>query len=211
MPRTRVLLAARAVMWFGVVAHDAMPCRGDSRWKATCLQSTSVPPARPHSTPNAQRDEPSVPSATVLVPTPTEKQAFTITDREVMTTWILTPNQSATLAAHPWRIRFCIAVTTKAEGHKKFSEVHLLCNKRRRCTSGMSPLPGRKTANLERVRRIPSHTWRPRPIAKSTLDRNRSTEIQKQISVDMRCQKRTSRLRHVQSNLHVARAKKHLR
>ena len=106
MPRTCVLLDARAVMRFGVVAHDAMPCRGDSRWKATCLQSTSVPPARPHSTPTAQR-------ATVLCANSNRKKtAFTITDREVMTTWILTPNQSATLAAHPWRIQMtCLSAS----------------------------------------------------------------------------------------------------
>ena len=30
VPRSRVLLAVRAVMWCGVVAYDATPCRGDS-------------------------------------------------------------------------------------------------------------------------------------------------------------------------------------
>ena len=43
MPRSRVLLVVRAVMWCGVVAYDAAPSRGDSRWKATCLPCTSVP------------------------------------------------------------------------------------------------------------------------------------------------------------------------
>ena len=42
MPRTCVLLAAHAIMWFGVVAYDAISRRGDSRWKATCVTSTSV-------------------------------------------------------------------------------------------------------------------------------------------------------------------------
>ena len=91
----------------------------------------------------------------------------------------------------------CVAVITKAEGHKNSQNYTFFCNKRRRCTSGMSPLPGRKTANLERVRRIPSHTWRPRSIAKSTLN----TEIQEKISADMLCQKQTSRLRYARSNL----------
>ena len=59
----------------------------------------------------------------------------------------------------------------------------------------------KKTANLERVRRIPSDAWRPRSIAKSTLNRNRSTEIQKLISADMRRQKQTSRFRYDRSNL----------
>ena len=58
-----------------------------------------------------------------------------------------------------------------------------------------------KPANLERVRRIPSDTWRPRSIAKSTLNRNRSIEIQKLISADMRRQKQTSRFRYARSNL----------
>ena len=43
MPRYRVLLVVRAVTWCGVVAHDATPSRGYSRWKATCLPCTSVP------------------------------------------------------------------------------------------------------------------------------------------------------------------------
>ena len=72
-----------------------------------------------------------------------------------------------------------------------------------------------KPANLERVRRIPSDTWRPRSIAKSTLNRNRSTEIQKLISADMRRQKQTSRFRYARSNLDMwstcALKKKHLR
>ena len=109
----------------------------------------------------------------------------------------------------------CVAGITKAEGHKDSQNYTFFCNKRRRCTSGMSPLPGRKTVNLERVRRIPSDTWRPRSIAKSTLDRNRSTEIQKQISADMLCQKKTSRLPYARSNLDMwstcARKKNHLR
>ena len=42
MPRPCVLLAAHAIMWFGVVAYDAMSRRGDSRLKATCLPCTSV-------------------------------------------------------------------------------------------------------------------------------------------------------------------------
>ena len=46
MPRTCVLLAAHAIMWFGVVA-------GDSRCKATCLTSTSVPVPHDHT-----RDQP---------------------------------------------------------------------------------------------------------------------------------------------------------
>ena len=52
-------------MWFSVVAPDAMPCRGDSRWKATCLQPTSAPllhdhtPHRPHNTTIPPCDQPS--------------------------------------------------------------------------------------------------------------------------------------------------------
>ena len=145
MPRTRVLLAARAVMWFGVVAHDAVPCRGDSRWKATCLQSTSVPPARPHSTPTAQRDEESVPSATVLVPTPTEKNSLhhrgSRSHDDVDTD---TESKCDSRCASLENQVLCVAVITKAEGHKNSQRYTFFCNKRRRCTSGMSPFHGRR-------------------------------------------------------------------
>ena len=57
-----------------------------------------------HTTLTAQRGALSVRSATLLLPPPTEQTTFTITDGDATTTWIRTPNQSATLAAHPLNI-----------------------------------------------------------------------------------------------------------
>ena len=91
MPRSRVLLAVRAVTWCGVVAHDATPSRGDSRWKATCLPCTSVP--LPHY--DALHSDRTKHRASVS----NKKTTFSIMDGEAMTTWILTPKQSATLAS----------------------------------------------------------------------------------------------------------------
>ena len=75
MPRSRVLLVVRAVMWCAVVAYDATPSHGVSRWKATCLPCTSVPlPTTTLSTPTARSTVPSVRLATLLVSPTTEKQ-----------------------------------------------------------------------------------------------------------------------------------------
>ena len=53
----------------------------------------------------------------------------------------------------------CVAVIPKAEGHIYFQK-YVFCNKRR--PLHFRPSLGEKPANLERVRRIPSDTWRPR-------------------------------------------------
>ena len=109
----------------------------------------------------------------------------------------------------------CLAVIPKAEGQKSFQKYTFFATKDVAALQACRPSLCEKPANLERVRRIPSDTWRPRSIAKSTLNRNRSTEIQKLISADMRRQKQTSRFRYARSNLDMwstcALKKKHLR
>ena len=61
MPRSRVLLAAHAIMWFGVVVYDETPCRRDSRATTFHFDRTT------------RRS--SLRSATLLLPPPTEKQS----------------------------------------------------------------------------------------------------------------------------------------
>ena len=97
MPRTYVLLAARAVMWFGLVAHDAMQFVSPIYLCPSCTTTL-------HSARTTRRALRAI-SHCSLCQLQQKKTVFTITDCEVMTTWTLTPNQSATLAAHPWRIR----------------------------------------------------------------------------------------------------------
>ena len=164
MPRTRVLIAARAVMWCGVVPYDATPSRGDSRWKATCLPCTSVPLSHCdtlHSDGTTRRSLRAIGHSAGA--TSIKKTAFKITDGEAMTTWIKRRVVET-------RRRSFFSMRISCDDSSNIVRQNALCNKTSRSTS-------RETASPGRDGQIPSHTWQPRSIAKSTLTRSRSAEI----------------------------------
>ena len=85
-----------------------------------CLQSTSAPPARPHSTPTAQRDEPSERSATDLCANSNRKKNSlhhhgSRSHDDVDTD---TESKCDTRCASLENQVLCLAVIPKAEGHK---------------------------------------------------------------------------------------------
>ena len=114
MPRSRVLLVVRAVMWCGVVAYDATPR------KATCLPCTSVPlphydalhsDRTKHRSLRAISHPPSV--------TSNRKTTFSITDGEAMTP--LDPDTGLkcdSCCASSEHLFLCVEVITQVEDHR---------------------------------------------------------------------------------------------